>query len=248
MTQNPSKTKELKRAQTTGTASDRTKILRQAMQLAPGERAAIPAPEAVVRAAVPLRIKAKQAMFHIVPVAGAVEVQRLHWVDEPPSVRARIKAMQDGDTLRLDEANLSAVRSTASQLSAGTGLRYTVKPDDAGGVAIWCRSKDDDQVEPAKARTGPAPRYPFADQAPGTSFTAPAGAHAGIAAMRTQCARHGASMKRVFQARENIDGSITVRCFAIGGMPPKWAVDRDHAQVQEAIERQRQPQRQQQQP
>lgn len=235
---NPSKIKEPEREQNRElppNSTESSRILRKAMLLLPGEKTLIEARESEVRAAIPDRIRSRKAMFHIKPIAGAIEVQRLHWVDEPPSTRARIAAMQPGDTLRFD-AKISTVRSTASQVSTGTGLRYTVRAEPAGGVAVWCRDEAD--AAAGKARTGPAPRYPFDEQAPGTAFTVPAGEHAGIAAMRTQCARHGSRMRLVFQARENINGSVTVRCWAIGGMPPKWAIDRDHAEVQEAIQRQ----------
>lgn len=40
---------------------------------------------------------------------------------------------------------------------------------------------------------------------------------------------------RRFIARGNVDGSITVRCYNREAMPPKWAMDKEHANLQEQI-------------
>lgn len=145
-------------------------------------------------------------------------------------VAARLVEMAIGDTITIDGPRVATVRSVASLLlKRDQPLRFTVT-ETGHDLCRVTRINLDDSDRRAWGR------YQFSHIGPGCEFTTPPGDHSGIEAMRSACAYHGKARGLVFKARENIDGSITVRCYPEGGLPPKWAMDQEHARMQAAIQ------------
>jgi len=230
--QNPTKSTGTATGTATGTtvkSSIRLAIMQAAKSLKVGESVSFPHPESVVRAALPERWKRQEAAFTIRATPDGTVVNRVQWV-ERLTMRDKIKGMAVGETTRLNDTQLPSVRSMASLISKETGLRYQCKLGPAGEVVVWCMAGD-----AAPLKTGPQPKFKFNQTGVGGTFTIAKDDHSGVASVRTACSTYGAKNNVIYQARENIDGSITVRCYAIGGLPPKFIIEREHAALQEII-------------
>lgn len=143
----------------------------------------------------------------------------------------RLLALEIGDTVTLTEVKVGNIRALASSLLRRSDPRRLSVSETGEGRCSVTRLDLSDE-----GRRGWS-RYQFSDCGPGEKFTVPANQHAGIQSLRSSCSYHGKGRSLVFLARENIDGSITVRCYAHGATPPKWRIDADHARMQEDIER-----------
>ena len=145
------------------------------------------------------------------------------------SVAKRLLEMTVGQSIDIKGPRVSTVRSTASQLS---------KIDQPRHYSVMEIGKDHSRIfrgEPGATERNRWSRYQFGQIGPGGQFTLAQNEHTSIESMRALCTYHGKKRRLVFQARENIDGSVTIRCYAVGGLPPKWAIDKDHARIQERI-------------
>lgn len=155
----------------------------------------------------------------------ATRATRIQW--EPGGYRSWMLSLErNAPPRRLDNINVASIRAAASALGEQVGDRFTVTKLGKASVHVSRtegRDKDGRRVYRFKALTQ------------GDSFTAKKGEHSGLRSMHALCKHHSRD-GRVFLARENIDGSITVRCYAEGGTPPKWQIDGEHARLQSQIE------------
>lgn len=144
-------------------------------------------------------------------------------------IATRLMELAMGEKATFTGPRVATVRNIASTLlKRDQPLRFTVLEtgyDECVATRIELSQDDRQQWS----------RYQFKSLTPGGQFTVPDGQHSGIESMRVSCAYHAKRGGLVFKARLNVDNSITVRCYAQGGMPPKWAMDREHADLQEAI-------------
>ena len=207
-----------------GVALPYTTIVRHQLQaLEVGESAVINYPvDRVRRASAGLRDR----RFDLVAETRATtRATRIAW--EPGGYRRWMLSLErGGQAKRLDHIKISSIRATASELGEKTGDRFIVSKITE--TSVWVQRVEGSDADGRRL-------YRFKAQAIGDQFTVPAGDHSGLRAMHALC-RHHSKGGRVFLARENIDGSITVRCYAEGGLPPKWAVDAEHAKLQERIQ------------
>ena len=182
----------------------------------------------VIRAHAAGIARANRAHFRITEEDGKTIVERVTAPDGPGAgLQATLTAMAVGQTIRLENVRVSSVRATASMAKRLTGDHFAVAAI-ADGVVHVSRTE-------GTTRAGRR-RYPFDNQHPGSAFTVPSGQHGGIDSLRVLCNRYGEPRGLKFIARQNIDGSITVRCYHQGAIPPKWAQDKEHARMQELIE------------
>jgi hypothetical protein len=153
--------------------------------------------------------------------------------DEPvkrdPTISAQLMELAMGQSTVISGPRVGTVRSVASALlKTATPMRFSVielKTDECRVSRIELSAKDQRKWS----------RYRFGNIGPGGQFTLAQSEHSGIDSMRANCTYHSKARGLVFRARENIDGSITIRCYAVGGMPPQWVIDKDHVATQERI-------------
>ena len=153
----------------------------------------------------------------------------------------RARALRVGESFTLDDCNVGSVRASISAMNSKGEGPFSVSRTGPSSCTI---SRLESREPPARGtwsanamkldhelRTNP-----FLNRAPEDVFTLAAGEHAGIEAVRSRCTYYKDREKLTFIPRENIDGSITVRVYPIGALPPKWKLDGDHARMQEQIQ------------
>lgn len=149
------------------------------------------------------------------------------------SLRQRLSEMRPGQTILVTDAPVDSVRSGCSAYARLTGATFRVTAHGPSEATVACLGTADQPPAPEALSRA---RYPFATTAIGQTFTLPAGKHSGLATIRASCSRYSSEdPARAFVARQNIDGSITVRCYAKGAKPARWVLDAEHAARQQAI-------------
>lgn len=147
------------------------------------------------------------------------------------SISTRLSELAIGGSVTIEGPRVGTVRSVATTLFRNDKPMRFMVTETGRDTCLVTRVELDGKRQQAWAR------YQFGSTEVGGQFTVPDGGHGGIESMRSACNYHSRSRGLVFKARENTDGSITVRCYADGGLPPKWVMDRDHARLQEEIQK-----------
>jgi hypothetical protein len=197
-----------------------------------GDAATIPAehyPEVLVRRTVDRVTRTANTIYTVRAEGDQTIIERfpkpVRKVGEQ-SVRVQLIAMEPGQTILIEDAAVGTVRVVAATIKQYTGRRFTVH-------LVTNRITRVRELHPGE--NSGRQRYPLDTIDFMGSMHIAKGDHSGKLAMQSLARQKAKKLACQFDVHENIDGSLTVRRYAIGARPSKWAVDAAHQRVQDAI-------------